>query len=781
MAWVKLAFVAIWMPLLAAGAPPSFLEDIVPALTRLGCNQGACHGKLSGQNGFMLSLRGFDADADHARLTRESRGRRINFAQPDASLFVQKALGAVPHEGGTRMERGSAYHRLFVDWTRAGAPGPLAGEARVARLEIIPHDARLKPGETRTLVVRAHYDNGTVRDVTWLSQLYSNDGSTVTVSARGEATLLRPGESTVRAHFNGHVAVARFVAPQPGTVPTEAFAVRLNAVDDAVFAKLKSLNLPPSPPCDDATFLRRACLDVTGALPTPEEVRAFLADARADKRARLVDALLESPRRADYWTLILADLLQNRVERDHDVRGAKGVRAFHAWLRGRVAANQPWDRLVRELLTAEGSVRDHPAVGYFITTLGEYRQAEQSEVPDSAAQALLGTRIGCARCHNHPLERYTQDDFYHFAAYFSRVTLDRVNPKDGFTRLVGLSQDEFQIAKQIEQSEAKAAQLEASMTGLPAAQAEKQRQQIMQERQRAADLVRQRDSQKAKPPAVRQPRTGQMMTARPLDRLEAAPQGDPRGALADWMTGPGSGMFAGAMVNRLWKHFMGVGLVEPVDDLRESNPPSNEALMNLLKSQFVQSGYDLKHVMRLILNSRAYQLSAETLPGNRRDDRFHSHFIARRLPAEVLLDALSDAAEAPEMFPGQPHGLRAVQLPDPGASSYFLSLFGRSDRVTACACERAGEVTLPQLLHLNNGEGVLQKLKAPQGRLARLNSIADEPRVLDELYLCTLGRLPRPAERERLARLRKESPTREDFYLDLLWALIYTPEFAFNH
>ena len=771
------------LPWLAGGAEaPSFLEDIVPAITRLGCNQGACHGKMAGQNGFLLSLRGFDPAADHVRLTRESRARRINFAQPDASLFVQKALGAMPHEGGQRMLPGSPYHQLFVDWIRAGAPGPLKEERRVVRLEIAPGDSRMTVAESRSLIVRAHYTDSTVRDITWLTQFYSNDESTVRVSPGGLVSALRAGEGTVRVHFNGHVAVVKFTMPHKQTVPASAFAKRNNAVDDAVFAKLQSLNIPPSPLSGDSAFLRRVSLDVLGALPTPEEARAFLADARPDKRARLIDSLLASPRHTDYWTLQLADLFQNRVERDHDVRGVKGVRQFHAWLRQRVAANQPWDKLVREVLTAQGNVRDNPAVGYFITTIGEHRQPEQSEVPDSAAQALLGTRIGCARCHNHPLERYSQDDFYHFAAFFAKVSLDRVNPKDGFSELAPVSQDEFQVARQIKQAEEKIAKLEAELVGLSPEEAEKKQPPIKQERQRVTDLTKQRAGHKAA--AVRQPRTGQMMAPRSLDRRdlsEAAAAADPRTALADWMVGAGRDPFAGAMVNRLWKHFLGVGLVEPVDDLRESNPPSNAALWALLKNEFIASGYDLQRVMRLILNSRTYQASSETLPANLRDDRFYSHFIARRLPAEVLLDALSDATGVAETFPGHPFGLRAVQLPEPGIGSYFLSIFGRSDRVTACACERNGDVTLPQLLYLQNGDGLLQKLQSPDGRLAQLQRLSDEARVVDELFLCALARLPGAAERKIIESARKEAPTREAFYLDLFWALLYTKEFAFNH
>ena len=770
---------------LSASAAPSFREDVIPLLTRAGCNMGACHGKLAGQNGFRLSLRGFAPEEDYEHLARESRGRRLNFAQPDASLLLTKALAAEPHEGGARFAPGSREHTLLRDWILAGAPGPTTNEARVAKLTLSAVTRPLKPGDQVPVTARATYTDGRERDVTWLAQFFANDESTVKVTPAGVATALRAGEASVRVHFQGFVEVVSFTMPYDNKVRPADFTARQNAIDDAVFKKLQALRLPPAPPCDDATFARRLHLDLTGTLPTAELAAAFAKDTAPDKRARLADELLGSPRFVDYWTLQLADLFQNRKERDHDVRGAKGVRSFHAWLRAQVAANRPWDALARDVLTARGSASETPAVGYFIYNLGEKRQPEQSDLPDSVAQAFLGTRIGCARCHNHPLERYTQDDFYHFAAFFARVSLDRKEPLDGFTALQLGTQTELQLDKQLQQAEEKVAKAKeaAAALGLEAKEAEKRAKEVTSSEKRVVELAQQIKSTRAKPPSVQQPRTRQMMVAQPLDRraLVMAEGADPREAFTDWMTAPENPYFAGAMVNRIWRHFMGVGLVEPVDDLRDSNPPSNPELWALLKREFA-AGHDLRKLMRFIVTSRTYQLAADTTRANAADQRFHSHFYARRLPAEVLLDAVGDVTGVPETFPGYPVGLRAVQLPDSTVNSYFLTLFGRSDRVSACACERSGDVTLPQLLHLNTGEDLFKKIKAPDARLTvLLKQFPDDAQLTEQLYLTTLGRKPTPAEREAVIRQRSAADPREAFFADLLWALLNTKEFAFNH
>lgn len=766
--------------------PVSFRQDIEPVLTRAGCNAGPCHGKLAGQNGFKLSLRGYAPELDHAWLTSDVAGRRVNPAAPDDSLLVLKALGAVPHEGRARFPEGSNYHQTLVSWIAARCPGPDTNETDLARLEILPGDRILLPGENQTLLVRGHYRDGQVRDVTWLAQFFSNDENTATVTPDGQIHALRPGETSIRAHFQGLVEVLTVTIPSTNRVPRRAFVKSGHPIDTAVFEKLKLLGLPPSGDCGDATFLRRVSLDLTGTLPTREQIRQFEADRRKDKRARLVEALLSSPEFVDYWALQLADLLQNRRERDHDVRGAKGVRAFHAWLRGEVAANRPWDQLARSILTAQGSVADHPELGWFVYNVGEKSRIEESDTPDAAAQAFLGTRIGCARCHNHPLEKYTQDDFYHFAAFFSKVQMKRTEPDKGATTLKVGTREEEEQHKRLEEAEKGFTDATNALAQAGASTATDPLRRKVAEQQKRLDEARlQMQKVAARMPTVTQPRTKQAMAPQSLDRRQPplAPGDDPRARLAEWMTEPGNPQFSGAMVNRLWKHFMGTGLVEPVDDLRASNPPSNPALWRRLNAEFVAHGYDLRQLMRFIVTSGAYQLSSATRPGNETDRCFYSHYQARRLPAEVLLDGIAQATGVPDEFKGYPVGTRAVQLPEPGVSSYFLTLFGRSDRVTACACERNGEVTLPQLLHLQNGDATTKKLQSPDSRLAALLQAKpkDDAGVIDELYLATLCRRPTAAERTAVRQVLGKPDKREDALRDLFWALLNSKEFAFNH
>jgi hypothetical protein len=716
--------------------PPSFRNDLTPLFTRLGCNQGACHGKGAGQNGFRLSLRGYAPESDYEYLTREFLGRRVDPTVPADSLLLRKPLGQAPHEGGKLISVGSREYQVLLDWIGAGLPGPLKDEVTPQELVVLPGNRVLRPGQTQQLLVRVRYSDNTWRDVTWLSQFASNDAGVVSVDAWGLATVNRNGETALRVSFQGLVAVLVLTAPFDKPVDPARLAIHGNFIDDHVYAKLGALRIEPSDLCNDSEFLRRATLDTCGVLPTSEEVRSFLADNRPDKRARKIDELLQRPEFIDHWTLQLGDLLQNRKERDHDVRGTKGVRDFHDWLRQQVADNRPWDELARDVLTATGSTTVNPAVGYYVVTVGENREVHRSEVVASVAQAFLGTRIGCAQCHNHPLEKYTQDDYYHFAAFFSRIKLERKEAKQGPTIL-------------------RVADYEGKTTKNPV--------------------------------GVSQPRTGQFMKPQPLDRstIEIPADADPRVRLASWITDPKNEAFSGAMVNRLWKHYLGVGLVEPVDDLRASNPPTNPALWRALNQEFVSHKFDLRQLMRVILNSRTYQLSAATRPGNESDTRFYSHYLARRLPAEVLLDALSQSTGVPDTFPGYPVGTRAGQLSDPTLKSYFLTVFGRSERVTACACERNGEVTLPQLLHMQNGSSVVQKIQSGDGRVAQLVKSGKTPEaIIDELFLASVSRLPHEAERQTVRKVLAECQTdgeRNEFYRDLLWALLNSKEFSFNH
>ena len=765
-------------------AQVSFREEIIPLFTRLGCNQGACHGKQAGQNGFRLSLRGYAPELDHLWSTREFSVRRISVTAPDDSLLLQKPLGKVPHAGGRLFAEGSRAHRLLRDWIAEGATGPTRDEPQAVKLEVLPTGTALKIGQQQQLIIRAHVSDGAVRDVTWLCKFVSNDEGMLEVSSSGLVTAVRNGETAVRIHFQQLVEAVVVSVPYDNAAPAELYAQRNNTIDDCIFGKLAQLHIPPSNLCDDATFLRRSSLDTVGTLPTPEETRAFLADPRPDKRARLIDSLLDRPEFVDYWTLEWADLFQNRKERDHDVRGTKGVRSFHAWLRKQVASNRPWNQIVTEILTATGDTTSQPQIGYYIVTVGENREAARSEVVDSVAQAFLGTRIGCARCHNHPLERYTQDDYYHFAGFFSRVFLQRQESQKGPTALSVGTHEQEQIRIEAAGVEAKLTEARAAVAGKTGDDLKNAEKHVVELERNRDSLLKRLEDVRGRPVGVVQPRTGEFLAARPLDRSAIAfdPAHDPRAALAAWITHRDNEYFSGNLVNRTWKHFFGTGLVEPVDDLRASNPPSNPELWKLLIGEFVENGYDVRRLMRLMLNSRTYQLDSATLTANETETRFYSHYFARRLPAEVLLDAISQATGIAEPFPGYPLGLRAIQLPDPAINSYFLGLFGRSDRVTACACERNGEVTLPQLLHLQNGDMVARKVLSAECRLMSiLDKEADDKKVLEELYLLTLCRLPTEKEKSIVHQVLTQSSGREGVFRDVLWALINTKEFAFNH
>ncbi len=659
------------------------------------------------------------------------------------------------------------------------APGVDPNDPGCDAITLTAERTTLTVGDDIDLSVTARFSDGTTRDVTWLSLFYSSDETIASVSPEGHVTSLRAGQVNIRVHFLEQVEVVTFAIPFEHVVDPDLYAERYNAIDDHVMEQLAALNIPPSLLSDDAEFLRRVYLDTIGTLPTPDEARAFLANATPDKRTRLIEELLAREEFVDYWTLQLSDLLQNRRERDHDVRGVKGVRGFHGWLREQVAQNRPWDALTRDVLMATGNTRTDPQIGYYIVTIGEKRQPEESEVCDSVAQTFLGTRIGCARCHNHPLERYTQNDFYHFAGFFGRVGLRRQDPLNGSTELVVATSEELQVMQRIEELQHQVAELESKSE--PTEDEQNQlmgrRGELAQHEQRLAELRQQEIH-------VRQPRTGEMLSPQSLDRdvLDIAADIDPREALVDWMVSPENEAFSGAMVNRLWKHYLGVGLVEPVDDLRASNPPTNRALWDYLRQEFVDSGYDLKHVMRLILNSRTYQLGSATTSENADDDRHYSHYYARRLPAEVLLDAVSHCTGVPEPFPGYPLGMRAIQLPDSGVDSYFLSLFGRSERITACACERDPDVTLPQLLHLQNGDWIDAKLRSPQGRVTELldeNSEIDA--LIEQIFLMTLSRPPMEHEYSVAQAALEGASDRHGAAVDLMWSILNSKEFTFNH
>ncbi len=712
---------------------PSFVVDVVPTLTRLGCNSGGCHGKLAGQGGFKLSLRGYAPELDHVAITRDAKGRRLAKSRPRESLLLAKPTMRVPHQGGARLVPGSPEYQTLLAWVAAGAPGPTGREPTVARLAIEPPSATYEPGRSVPLKVLAHDSAGGVRDVTRLALFKSNEEGLAKVDEGGRVEALRPGTTSVMALFRGEVAVHVVATPYDQRIDPAVYAARANFVDDHVMARLRDLRIEPSPPCDDPTFLRRASLDLTGALPTPEEAAAFLDDPSPTRREALIDRLLDSPAFVDSWALALGELFQNRRERDQDKRGRKGVRGFAHWIREQVRDGRPWDEMVRDVLTARGPLADAPEGGYFLVN----RKPE--EIAEAASQAFLGTRIACAKCHNHPLERFTQDDYYGLAAFFSRVKTD---------------------GKQTDQGPA----VDVGSPGRRRGGARGDSQQV----------------------GLTQPRTGQFLVPRPLDRsaVPIEPGQDPRAALAGWMTGPGNRTFARAIVNRVWKRSFAVGLVEPVDDLRATNPASNEPLLEALRDDLVKHRFDLKHTMRAIVTSRTYALSSDPLPTNAADRTFFSHYYPRRLPAEVLADALASVTGVPEAYEGHPLGTLAAQLPDPEVRSDLLDTFGRPGRVTACACERTADVTMPQVLQLMNGDALNRRLADDGGRLAALlRSGKPDREVADALFLAALARRPSDAQWRAIeaALAGAEAGDRPAVFRDLAWALVNSKEFLFGH
>jgi hypothetical protein len=727
-----LALASIAMGLVAADAPPtgersapSFVNDVVPVLARLGCNSGGCHGKLAGQNGFKLSLRGDAPELDHLAITRDAKGRRIAKSRPRESLLLAKPLMRVPHQGGLKLKAGSPEYQTLLAWIAAGTPGPTGKESVVTKLIIEPAAATYEPGRSIALKVMATDSAGTSRDVTRLALFKSNDEGLAEVNEAGDVKVLRAGATSVMARFMGEVAVHVVTTPYAQEVCPDSYEAGANFIDDHIMARLRELRLEPSPPADDSTYLRRVTLDLTGSLPTTDEALAFVGDPSTTKRAALVDRLIGSPAFVDYWAMAWGELFQNRRERDPDKRGKKGVRDFAHWLREQVRDGRPWDEVVQGVLTARGPLADEPAGGYFLVN----RKPE--DVAEAAAQAILGARIQCAKCHNHPLERTTQDDYYGMAAFFSRVKLDGKQTDLGPAVDVGSS-------------------------------------------------GRRRRAQAGEGVGITQPRTGKFLPPRPLDRsstpLEAGQ--DPRDALASWMTAPTNRGFARSIVNRVWKKFFASGLIEPVDDLRATNPASNEPLLEALCDDLIGHRYDLRRLMRLIVESRTYGLSSEPLATNTTDRTFFSHYLPRRLPAEVL----AEVSGVPESYEGQAVGTRAVQLPDPEVRNDLPDAFGRPGRVTPCACERTVDVTMPQVLHLMNGENLNRRLANPEGRLAALLKAGKSDReVTDPLFLSALARRASESQWQTVQSALIGTDDRAAVFRDLAWALVNSKEFLFGH
>ena len=698
--------------------PISFRNDVVPAFSQAGCNMGACHGTPTGKGGFKLSLRGYLPDQDYRVLTREASGRRINsFASP-TSLILTKPLGEVAHEGGLKLARNTKTYEYLNGWIAEGAKDDPSAPAAV-KLEILPGTPRVlnAPAKTQQTVAIVHYADGSVRDVTPICYYNSSSTEIADVDADGFVTFKNPGEAAIIAHYQNLVANVRLthLVEVPGFVATEVPTD--NVVDKAVYAKLNRMRIKPSEVCTDSEFIRRVYLDTLGILPKPAEVKAFVADPSPDRRAKLVDSMLNRPEFYDFWTLKFADILRANGR----LIQSKGTYVFNRWIRAQLEQNTPMNLFVRDLITADGSAYKNPAANYYRIS----RDPENSV--ETTAQLFLGVRIQCAKCHNHPFERWTQDDYYGFAAFFSRV-----RQKKG-----PLPDDEVIFTAD------------------------------------AGD--------------VHQPRTGQAMKPKALggpvfDDADKTQNRDRRVRLAGWLTSGENPFFAKSLVNRIWFHVVGRGIVEPVDDFRDSNPASNDELLDGLTAEFVKSNFNLKTLIRSILVSRTYQLSARTNELNANDTIYFSHASTKLLPAEVLLDAISTVTGTVTPFDGLPKGARATQIPDGKMENPFLKTFGRPARELACECERESDSNLSQALQLIGGATVNGKLRDDGGRLAELAKSTKSPEeIAKELYLVALSREPNASETAASIKHITSAADRRQAIEDLGWVLINSKEFLFRH
>jgi hypothetical protein len=705
---------------LSDARPVSFRRQVIAVLTQAGCNAGACHGTPSGKNGFRLSLRGYLPDVDYDNLTHDMHGRRVNSLDADRSLILLKATGQVPHEGGKRFDVGSSQYKILRDWIAAGRPSDLETAPRLVRLELLPARAVVnEPERTQQIRVVGHFVDGSTGDVTSLACFSSSDVETADVSPAGAVASRKMGEAAILVRYLDATATSRltFLKDVPGFVWPDL--PESNYVDRHVFAKLRLLRLPPSDLTTDEEFLRRAFLDVCGILPTPDEARAFLADKSPDKRAKLIDVLPERPEYADFGSLKWADKLgcNNRFV------GAAGAYKYRRWIREAIATNRPFDEWVREILTATGPNYSQPASGFY------RRIRDPDSRVETVAQLFLGVRVQCARCHNHPAERWTQDDYFGLAAFFPRI---KYKDSDNF---IGIYNKEEVVYVD-----------------------------------RAGEVTH--------------PRTGQTVAPKYLGGAAAAANDtdDRRQVLAEWLTSRDNPFFARTAVNRIWFHMFGRGIVEPVDDFRDSNPPSNDELLDALAADFAARGFDTKHVIRTIMNSRTYQFSSRPNELNAADVKYFSHAQLRLLTAEQLLDAISQVTGSSEKFAGLPLGTRAAELPDGEFYHRFLRTFGQPQRSSACECERESDSTLTQALHLIGGRVVHNKLRADDGRVQRLASSNMLPNeVLDELYLAALSRFPNSDERQVGLNHLESATERRAAVEDLTWALINSKEFLFQH
>lgn len=730
------AVASLCLPPIATGEEPvSFRNDVLPVLSRHGCNSGACHGALAGKGGFRLSLRGYDPVLDYQQIVKHARGRRLDFVNPGESLLLTKPTGAVSHKGGVRFETTDDEYKILAQWISEGAAGVSENDRLVQNIQLLPEQSELKVGDKTELKVVANFTDGTSRDVTRWAKFTSANEAVAKIDEHGNIEVIGHGEAAFTAWYSSKIAIARTTSPFPNKLDPTIFekSPRNNFIDEIVLGHLQQLNLPPSPLATDEEFLRRVFIDTIGRLPNDQETTQFLNSQDADKRTRIIDHLLERPEFIDYWAYKRSDILLV----NGNLLRPEAVKSFYQWIRSTVESNMPWDQFARELVTARGDTLAQGATNFYSL------HQDPETMSENVSQAFLGLAINCAKCHNHPLEKWTNDQYYAMANMFSRV---RTKGWGGDPRNGDGNRTVFVVSK--------------------------------------GELI--------------QPAKGTPQPPTPLDGTPLAfdDPNDRRVALANWLTSPENPYFARSITNRIWANFLGIGLIEPIDDLRVSNPASNEKLLTELSAYLVAQKYDLKQLMRLILNSATYQRSSVPLPENLADKRYYSRYYPRRLMAEVLLDAVSDVTAVPTdfqeiLFPGAdtaktdfyPKGTRALQLYDSAVRSYFLKAFGRNQREITCECERSNEPSMIQVLHIANGETVNAKLKTSGNRIDQwLEAKHPHAKIIELAYLSSLSRYPTADELTRLTQELETVPEAEyrTAIEDLLWGIMSSREFLFN-
>jgi hypothetical protein len=707
----------------STAAETNFLRDVAPILNKGGCTSGPCHGSAKGKNGFKLSLRGYDPQFDYEALLYDLSGRRFNRADPGKSLMLAKPTQQVAHQGGLRFEADSRYYKTIYNWIAQGVPYGDPVRDSVDVLEVEPKDIFMdKPGLNATVKVMAKYKDGTTRDVTADANVESNIPDVAKVSDDGKVTGDRTGEATLLVRYQGKFTTVPVTVLNPKPGFTWKAVPQNNFVDELIDAKLKKLKIQAAGLADDATFLRRVSLDLTGQTPAPDAIRAFLADATPTKikRQKVIEKLLASPAYVDHWTVKWGDLLQN----SRKFLGEKGAFGFREWIRASLAANKPWDKMVHEMITSRGSSYENPAANFFRVT------KEAKPAMEKTTQVFLGVRMVCAQCHDHPFEKWTQNQYYEMAAFLAPVGV-----RAG-----------YEVGEDI--------------------------------------VYDQRSDYEMK-----HPKDGHVVAPKFLIASNASvpiPNDQKRrDAYADWLTNKANPFFAKSTANRIWSYFFGRGIIDPVDDIRASNPPVNPALLDALTKDFTDHNFDLRQLMRVIVNSRAYQAGIETNEWNAVDLENFSHQFPRRLTAEQLMDSVAAATGSRPVLAEVPPDTTASQVPDPHVGKEgFLDVFGRPSRESPCECERRSDFSLPQALNLVNGRTISESVADPKGRVAKLIlSGVDDKKIVEELYLSSLGRLPTAAESSNGTQYMAGNTGggRAAKAQDLLWALVNSKAFLYNH